>query len=201
VTVHLAVGPGAVWAVYGPDLFAIDLGGGVARTVALGNPVSAQDVAVAPRGDVVYTSAEDSTLQTSLLDEWDVADGQRVPGGHVLVQGLGPLRLAATDTGVWTTVAGGTMAELSFRPTGNLAQTPPPGGVSEHSNQVHAVVTGGVLWILDAQTLACADTGTGAVRASVSSPGPVTVVSDGARTYLGSATGVDLLAPDPRCTG
>lgn len=207
LTVHLAAGAGQAFAVYGPDLFELDpTSGAVLRTTALGGVMTAWDIAVSPRGDRVYTSAADATLQTSTVAEWDAAGGQPAGGGSAVLHGLGPVRLAATDAGVWLSQATGSLGGVSFQRSGQLGSAGTTAQPSvPHSNQVHVLTTanvpGGILWILDAGTLTCADPASGTVRASTAVDGAVTVVADGTATYLGSTGGVDLLRPDARCNG
>jgi hypothetical protein len=77
------------------------------------------------------------------------------------------------------------------------------GSTVRTSNTVHALVSGGALWIVDgmAQQLICADPASGATRASTAETLPSAFAADAGGAYLGDNTGVAALQPPASCRG
>jgi len=203
-TVHLSAGAGRLYAGFADSIYALDPStGDVRATIGLGRNRTAQDIALAPSGDVIYAATGDSTSQTDVITEWDtVTSAQVTSAGTASVQSVGPLRLTATDTGVWASTPTGMLAQLIFHRMEALATTVAAPADFRASNNLHTVLLGNVLWLFPGISLVCADPTTAAARASTDmNVDAVTVVGDAAGTYLGTLAGIDAIAPDPRCAG
>jgi len=127
-------------------------------------------VAVSPDGSRLYVSVVDPTGDVFQLLTYDLTKGGVRVGVSRMSVGAGG-NLVATTGGVWGTLGSGMSEWVWFAPGGNLASASPvtPGAGGGFSSLPSLV--GGVVWIGGTHTLACADPGTGSVRASGAIPG------------------------------
>jgi len=170
----------------------------------------ASSVAVAPDGSKLYIGLAASNSFRLLI--YDLASDVQTGSSRMPSGGVG--NLVATSGGVWGTDGSGMSEWVWFAPGGDLARsfrvTQGAGG----GLYSLPVVAGGTVWIGGTHTLACADPGTGKVRASAAVP-----ADHGAVEYFGSVTyaggraysyhlddgahqsGVATLTPPAACSG
>ncbi len=207
----LAAGPdGHLYLAAGDTVAVVDPATGhlIRRIYLTDGPASS--VAVAPDGSKLYVglAASDSFR----LLTYDLASDVQTGSSKMTSGGVG--NLVATSGGVWGTDGSGMSEWVWFAPGGDLARsfrvTQGAGG----GLYSLPVVADGTVWVGGTHTLACADPGTGKVRASAAVPADHSAVEYfGSVTYAGGhaysyhlddgaqQSGVASLTPPAACSG
>jgi hypothetical protein len=207
----LTAGPdGHLYLAAGDTVAVVDPATGhlIRRIYLIDGPASS--VAVAPDGSKLYVGLAASN--SFRLVTYDLPSDVQT-GSSVMTSG-GVGNLVATSGGVWGTDGSGMSEWVWFAPGGDLASffrvTQGAGG----GLYSLPVVADGTVWIGGTHTLACADPGTGKVRASAAIPaGRSAVEYFGSVTYAGGhaysyhlddgaqQSGVATLTPPAACSG
>lgn len=137
-------------------------------------------VAVSPDGSRLYVSIADPSAETFELLTYDLTRGGVPTGSSRMSVGLGG-SLVATSGGVWGTIGSGMGEWVWFAPGGNLSSASPVTRGAGGGLVSLPSVAQGAVWIGGTHTLACADPGTGKVRASGTIP-----PDHGTAEYFGS---------------
>jgi hypothetical protein len=177
----LAAGPdGNLYVAAGSSVAVVNpASGAVVRRIQL--PVGpANSVAISPDGSRLYVGTSAQSAQSFLLMTYDLNRGDAPAGSSRMSVGVGG-SLVATSGGVWGSLGSGMSEWVWFAPGGNLSSASPVsrgagGGLISLPSAAE-----GAIWIGGTQTLACADPGTGRVRASGTIP-----ADHGTAEYFGS---------------
>jgi len=204
-TVDLSAAGSTVVAGFGSNVVEIDAAtGATRRTIGTGSQRTVEDVALSPWGDRVYVATGDASTQARVVTEWDTASGEAVPGSaSANVDSVGPVRLAATTTGVWVSRATGMLGDFLFHYNGALNTIRDPAvapDAARDENSIHTTLASGVLWVMGSQ-LRCSDPATGATRAIDARNDVVALIGDATGTYISTASGIDQLSPPRTCFG
>jgi hypothetical protein len=210
----LADGPdGHLYLAAGDTVAVVDPATGqlIRRIYLVDGPASS--VAVSPDGSKLYvglTASDSFRLQT-----YDLASGApTVQTGSSRMTSGGAGNLVATSGGVWGTAGSGMSEWVWFAPGGDLSSSfHVTQGAGGGLYSLPAVADGAV-WIGGTHMLACADPGTGKLRASAAVPADHSVVEYfGSVTYAGGhaysyylderaqQSGVAALTPPAACSG
>ena len=177
----LAAGPdGYLYVAAGDGVAVVNpANGAVVRRIQL--PVGpASSVAITPDGSRLYVSISDQSAETFQLLTYDLTNGGVQVGSSRMSVGTGG-SLVATSGGVWGTFGSGMSEWVWFAPGGDLSSASPVTRGAGGGLISLPALAGGAVWIGGTQTLACADPGTGSVRASGTIP-----ADDGTAEYFGS---------------
>jgi PQQ-like domain len=177
----LAAGPdGYLYVAAGDGVAVVNPANGVVvRRIQL--PLGpASSVAVSPDGSRLYVSISDQSAETFQLLTYDLTRGGVQVGSSRMSVGTGG-SLVATSGGVWGTFGSGMSEWVWFAPGGDLSSASPVTRGAGGGLISLPALAGGAIWIGGTQTLACADPGTGSVRASGTIP-----ADHGTAEYFGS---------------
>lgn len=209
----LAAGPdGTLYLAAGDTVAVLNPSSGrLIRRIYLNGGQASSSVAVAPGGSTLYIGVNTGT--TFRLLTYDLGSGF-ISSSSTMQAGSGG-NLVATDGGVWGTAGVGMSQWAWFAPGGDVGQAR---RVSQGAGAGLAslpAVSGGAVWIGGSHELACADPGTGRIRAQTPIPtdrgvveyfGSVTVLGDGHAYALyqdqaAQLSGVASLTPPASCSG
>ena len=171
---------------------------------------AASSVAVSPDGSTLYVGlAASDSFQ---LLTYDLASAVQTGSSRMTSGGVG--NLVATSGGVWGTDGSGMSEWVWFAPGGDLSSSSRVTQGAGGGLYSLPVVADGTVWIGGTHTLACADPGTGKVRASAAIPADHSAVEYfGSVTYAGGhaysyyldegaqQSGVASLTPPAACSG
>lgn len=171
---------------------------------------AASSVAVSPDGSTLYVGlAASNSFQ---LLTYDLASEVRTGSSRMTSGGAG--NLVATSGGVWGTDGSGMSEWVWFAPGGDLSGSSRITQGAGGGLYSLPVVADGAVWIGGTHTLACADPGTGKVRARAAIPADHSAVEYfGSVTYAGGhaysyylddgaqQSGVASLTPPAACSG
>lgn len=171
---------------------------------------TASSVAVSPDGSKLYVGlAASNSFQ---LLTYDLASAVQTESSRMTSGGVG--NLVATSGGVWGTDGSGMSEWVWFAPGGDLSSSSRVTQGAGGGLYSLPVVADGTVWIGGTRTLACADPGTGKVRASAAIPtdhsaaeyfGSVTYAGGHAYSYYlddgAQQSGVASLTPPAACSG
>ena len=171
---------------------------------------AASSVAVSPDGSTLYVGlAASDSFQ---LLTYDLASAVQTGLSRMTSGGVG--NLVATSGGVWGTDGSGMSEWVWFAPGGDLSSSSRVTQGAGGGLYSLPVVADGTVWIGGTHTLACADPGTGKVRASAAIPADHSAVEYfGSVTYAGGhaysyyldegaqQSGVASLTPPAACSG
>jgi hypothetical protein len=171
---------------------------------------AASSVAVSPDGSKLYVGLAASNSFRLLT--YDLASAVQTESSRMTSGGVG--NLVATSGGVWGTDGSGMSEWVWFAPGGDLSRSSRVTQGAGGGLYSLPVVADGTVWIGGTHTLACADPGTGKVRASAAIPadhssveyfGSVTYAGGHAYSYYLDAgaqqSGVASLTPPAACSG
>ncbi|MDQ6711274.1 MAG: hypothetical protein M3Z11_12070 [Candidatus Dormibacteraeota bacterium] len=198
---ELAGNSSLLWLAYGSGIYRLDPNNG-ATLLSKTIPGTAVSMSLDTSGTRLYVGVEVPPGPTGqdLVMEFDASTGAAIASAKTGGGGLRGPHVAAAADGVWVGFATGTQGAVEHRSAATLAVI---GSPIRTSNTIHAVVGAGALWLVDgmAQQLTCADSATGAIRASSPETEPAAFAVDTNGAYLGDAAGVAAMQPPAACHG
>jgi ligand-binding sensor domain-containing protein len=205
---------GPLWVAAGEDLWALNPSTGAVET-EFKTDAAIASMSTDPTGRLLYAASPLTADGGATVTEYDARTGQEL-SQMAEAATTAPGTVAATNSGVWLSarsgMAGGTV-ELSASGLTEIAPTPAERlgfGTYDQIGGVWASVSEQTLWLTNESgraNLTCANPTTGAVRASGSTPVPVSApIADGQKLYaIASSNGVDenvvVITPPAGCFG
>ncbi len=198
--VQLAAWDQRVWLAYGRRIYLLTAATG-AVLASSHLPGIASSLAYEPSTSKLYVGSDAGSNQTqATVSERDPADLHGLVTASTGGADLGGPDVTPSQSDIWIAFATGMLGQVEHRRASDLALEP-MANHPQFTNGVRVFAAGRQIWVSDSMAgkLDCLDPASGAVRASRDLVQGGIVVGDAAGVYLGAATGLSVLAADPRC--
>jgi hypothetical protein len=207
---QLAGSAGMLWFAYGNRAYRLNPDTG-ATILSQSLPGVATSLSLDASKQLLYIGIEAPDSSAGGQDQvlaMNATTGAALASAQTGGRGLGGPHVSAAPDGVWISYATGMAGAVEHRSTSLSALAGssvrfPIGVATGPTNGIQTFVGGGALWFIDgmARGIACADSSTGAIRASTGESSPEAFTADASGAYLGDFQGVDALQPPASCRG